>query len=248
MELDPGGIIGWIIVGIVAGWLAGRLTGGGRGLVGDLILGLIGAFIGDLLFSLLGISGSAGLIGSIVVATIGAVIVVFVVRAVTRRRRGAERHRVAAAQGRRHRRPSRCLQPRTSARVAHASVVRRDHDVAACGVGCSRAGRLVARDWWTTRRSATARDSGERWTGTGCHRSRAAETRRPREPVGRWPGGGGNSFLSVRDPSGNRIEITADVARLPNRWEGPRIWRGELSAVFNVWTEAPPPASFGDGT
>lgn len=65
--------------------------------------------------------------------------------------------------------------------------------------------------------------------------------------VGRH-GPGGNSFLYVRDPSGNRIEITADVARLPNRFEPPRIWRGELSAVFNVWTEAPPPASFGDGT
>lgn len=65
--------------------------------------------------------------------------------------------------------------------------------------------------------------------------------------VGRH-GPGGNSFLYVRDPSGNRIEITADVARLPNRFEAPRIWRGELSAVFNVWTEAPPPASFGDGT
>ncbi len=65
--------------------------------------------------------------------------------------------------------------------------------------------------------------------------------------VGRH-GPGGNSFLYVRDPSGNRIEITADVAGLPNRFEPPRIWRGELSAVFNVWTEAPPPASFGDGT
>lgn len=65
--------------------------------------------------------------------------------------------------------------------------------------------------------------------------------------VGRH-GPGGNSFLYVRDPSGNRIEITADVARLPNRSEEPRIWRGELSAVFNVWTEAPPPASFAEGT
>ncbi|MDW8060801.1 MAG: VOC family protein [Thermomicrobium sp.] len=65
--------------------------------------------------------------------------------------------------------------------------------------------------------------------------------------VGRH-GPGGNSFLYVRDPSGNRIEITADVARLPNREEPPRIWRGELSAVFNVWTETPPPASFGEGT
>jgi len=65
--------------------------------------------------------------------------------------------------------------------------------------------------------------------------------------VGRH-GPGGNTFLYVRDPFGNRVEITADVARVPNRWEPPKVWTGDLSAIFNVWTEEPPPASFAEGT
>jgi uncharacterized membrane protein YeaQ/YmgE (transglycosylase-associated protein family) len=67
----------WIIVGIVAGWLAGRLVhGAGFGLVGDLILGLIGGLVGGWIFGAPGIPGPNGLIEGIVVATIGAVILV----------------------------------------------------------------------------------------------------------------------------------------------------------------------------
>jgi uncharacterized membrane protein YeaQ/YmgE (transglycosylase-associated protein family) len=84
MALNPGGIIGWIVVGLIAGWLAGQfMRGGGYGLIGDLILGIIGAFIGGLIFSLILPGTSAGLIGSIVVAFIGAVIVIAIARAVT---------------------------------------------------------------------------------------------------------------------------------------------------------------------
>jgi len=61
-------------------------------------------------------------------------------------------------------------------------------------------------------------------------------------------GPGGNTFLYVRDPFGNRVEITADVAHVPNRSEPPTVWTGDLSAIFNVWTEEPPPASFAEGT
>lgn len=83
MNLDPGGLIAWLIVGLVAGWLAGQfMKGGGYGLVGDIIVGIIGAFLGGLLTSLLGLSGTAGLIGSIVVAFIGAVILIAILRAV----------------------------------------------------------------------------------------------------------------------------------------------------------------------
>jgi len=78
------GIIAWIIVGLIAGWLAGLIMkGGGYGLIGDLILGLIGAIVGGWLFGLIMPSAEpTGLIGSIIVATIGAVVLVAIVRLV----------------------------------------------------------------------------------------------------------------------------------------------------------------------
>jgi uncharacterized membrane protein YeaQ/YmgE (transglycosylase-associated protein family) len=85
MTLEPGGIIAWLIVGLLAGFLASRLMGAvGYGLVGDLVVGLVGAFIGGLIISLLGFGGTAGLIGSIVVAIIGACILIAILRAVRR--------------------------------------------------------------------------------------------------------------------------------------------------------------------
>jgi uncharacterized membrane protein YeaQ/YmgE (transglycosylase-associated protein family) len=89
MTLEPGGIIAWIVVGLIAGWLAGVvMKGGGYGIVGDLIVGLVGALIGGFLVGLF-IQGSVGLIGSIVVAFIGAVILVAILRAVSRGRSAA---------------------------------------------------------------------------------------------------------------------------------------------------------------
>lgn len=81
--LDPGGIIAWLIVGLIAGFLASVvMRGGGYGVVGDIIVGIVGAFIGGLLTNLLGIGGSYGLLGSIIVAFIGAVILIAILRAV----------------------------------------------------------------------------------------------------------------------------------------------------------------------
>ena len=74
-------VIWFLIVGVVAGWLAGLLVkGGGFGLIGDLVVGILGALIGGLLFGggLLG----GGLLGSIVVATLGAVILLVVLRVI----------------------------------------------------------------------------------------------------------------------------------------------------------------------
>lgn len=83
MALNPGGIIAWIIVGIIAGWLTGLvMKGGGYGIIGDLIVGLIGALIGGFLVGLL-MPGSVGFIGSIIVAFIGAVVLVIILRALT---------------------------------------------------------------------------------------------------------------------------------------------------------------------
>ena len=84
MNLDPGGIIAWLVVGLIAGWLAGQfMRGGGYGMVGDIIVGIVGAFIGGFVLSALGIGGSAGFVGSIVVAFIGAVILIAIVRMVS---------------------------------------------------------------------------------------------------------------------------------------------------------------------
>jgi len=82
MDLNPGGIIAWLIVGLVAGWLAGQfMKGGGYGLVGDIVMGVVGAFVGGLLFSFLMPGSSVGLLGSIVVAFIGAIILIMAIRA-----------------------------------------------------------------------------------------------------------------------------------------------------------------------
>ena len=84
MNLDPGGLIAWLVVGLIAGWLAGQfMRGGGYGLIGDIIVGVIGAFIGGFIFSLLLPGSSAGLIGSIIVAFIGACILIAILRAVS---------------------------------------------------------------------------------------------------------------------------------------------------------------------
>jgi uncharacterized membrane protein YeaQ/YmgE (transglycosylase-associated protein family) len=78
-------LLWFLVVGIVAGWLAGVLVkGGGFGVIGDLVVGVIGAVIGGWLFSTLGASAGGGLVGSIIVATIGAVVLLFAVRMVKR--------------------------------------------------------------------------------------------------------------------------------------------------------------------
>jgi uncharacterized membrane protein YeaQ/YmgE (transglycosylase-associated protein family) len=78
-------IVWFILVGLVAGWLAGQLMkGGGFGVVGDIVVGIIGALIGGLLFSALGVSTGGGLLGAIIVATIGAVVLIFLLRLIRR--------------------------------------------------------------------------------------------------------------------------------------------------------------------
>jgi len=73
-------LLWFLIIGIAAGWLAGQLMkGGGYGLIGDLVLGVIGAFIGGWLFGVLGIS-AGGLIGRLITATIGAAVLLFLIR------------------------------------------------------------------------------------------------------------------------------------------------------------------------
>lgn len=78
-------LLWFLIVGLVAGWLAGLLVkGGGFGLLGDLVVGVIGALLGGFLSTRLGFAAGSGLFGSIIVATIGAVILLLILRLVKR--------------------------------------------------------------------------------------------------------------------------------------------------------------------
>jgi uncharacterized membrane protein YeaQ/YmgE (transglycosylase-associated protein family) len=67
----------WMLVGLLAGWLAGFvMKGGGYGLIGDIVLGLVGSLLGSWIFRALGVSAGAGLFMAVVVAFIGAVLVI----------------------------------------------------------------------------------------------------------------------------------------------------------------------------
>jgi uncharacterized membrane protein YeaQ/YmgE (transglycosylase-associated protein family) len=90
--LNPGGLIMWLIVGLVAGFLASRvMRGGGYGLIGDIVVGIVGAFLGGWLAGLLGFGNTYGLIGSIIIAFIGACILIVILHAVAG---GARRQRL----------------------------------------------------------------------------------------------------------------------------------------------------------
>ena len=80
MALSPGGIIAWIVVGLIAGWAAGKVSRGhGFGLIGDLVVGLIGALIGGFVVGAF-IQGSLGFFGSIFVDFLGALLLLFLIR------------------------------------------------------------------------------------------------------------------------------------------------------------------------
>ena len=82
-------VIVWLFVGLIAGFLGSKIVNKtGDGIALDIILGLVGSFVGGLLFSLLGIH-AGGLIGSIVVATIGAIIVLVIYHKLIGGRRAA---------------------------------------------------------------------------------------------------------------------------------------------------------------
>ncbi len=80
--LGMGGLIGMLLVGAIAGFLAGRLfRGKGFGLLGNIAVGIVGALVGGFLFGNVFIVG--GVIGKIICATVGAVILLFVISLVT---------------------------------------------------------------------------------------------------------------------------------------------------------------------
>jgi uncharacterized membrane protein YeaQ/YmgE (transglycosylase-associated protein family) len=78
------GIISWLIVGLLAGWLTGKIMGGpGKGVLMDIIIGLVGALAGGFLMGLFGFHPEGGFIYTVIVAVLGAVILTWVFRKVT---------------------------------------------------------------------------------------------------------------------------------------------------------------------
>jgi uncharacterized membrane protein YeaQ/YmgE (transglycosylase-associated protein family) len=76
----PQSVIAWLLIGLIAGWLAGKVSRGrGFGCIADILIGLIGAFLGGWIFTKLGILGG-GFIYSIAAATIGAIVLVAIAR------------------------------------------------------------------------------------------------------------------------------------------------------------------------
>jgi uncharacterized membrane protein YeaQ/YmgE (transglycosylase-associated protein family) len=83
MYLSNESLLVIVVVGVIAGWLAGKIVdGGGFGLIGDLVVGVIGAFIGDWLLPRVGIHLGVGMISLIANATIGAIVLLVIPRVV----------------------------------------------------------------------------------------------------------------------------------------------------------------------
>ena len=82
--MDATGLIIFLAIGAIAGWLAGLLMkGGGFGLLGNIVVGILGAVVGGFVFGALGIS-AGGLVGSIITATAGAALLLFIVGLIKR--------------------------------------------------------------------------------------------------------------------------------------------------------------------
>ena len=87
-------LIVWIAIGLIAGWLASAVVGGGFGLVGDIVVGVVGAFLGGYIFRALGVRAPfGGIPGTIFVAFIGAIVLLLLLRLLRRgtARRGRSR-------------------------------------------------------------------------------------------------------------------------------------------------------------
>lgn len=83
MELQS--LLIFLAIGAAAGWLAGLLMrGGGFGLLGNIVVGVIGAVFGGWLFGVLSIAAGAGLVGSLVTAVVGAAVLLFIVGLIKR--------------------------------------------------------------------------------------------------------------------------------------------------------------------
>jgi len=79
VTIDVGELVTWVVVGVIAGWLASTIMRKKRGLVSYALLGIVGSIVGGVLFAFLDFGGATNVLGSIVIATVGAVIVLAIV-------------------------------------------------------------------------------------------------------------------------------------------------------------------------
>jgi uncharacterized membrane protein YeaQ/YmgE (transglycosylase-associated protein family) len=79
VNIDVEGVILWIVVGVVAGWLASTIMRSKRGPIGYALLGIVGSIVGGVLFSFVGLGGATNLLGSVAVATVGAILILAIV-------------------------------------------------------------------------------------------------------------------------------------------------------------------------
>ena len=80
-------LLGTLIIGALAGWLGGVIyKGSGLGLIGNIVIGILGSFVGYWLFGLVGISLGTGWLGAILTGAIGAIVILFLLNLIFRRR------------------------------------------------------------------------------------------------------------------------------------------------------------------
>jgi uncharacterized membrane protein YeaQ/YmgE (transglycosylase-associated protein family) len=83
--MESHSLIAWLVIGAIAGWLAGTFVkGGGFGLIGDIVVGIIGAFLGGWLAGVFHIHVGGGWISTILTAAAGAIVLLIILRAVRR--------------------------------------------------------------------------------------------------------------------------------------------------------------------
>jgi uncharacterized membrane protein YeaQ/YmgE (transglycosylase-associated protein family) len=80
-------ILWWIIVGVIAGWATGKIMkGSGFGFWVDMLLGIAGAMLGGFIAGHLGLAASGGILYTLIIAILGAILIVFIFRLITGRR------------------------------------------------------------------------------------------------------------------------------------------------------------------
>jgi uncharacterized membrane protein YeaQ/YmgE (transglycosylase-associated protein family) len=85
--MEPMSLLAWIVVGLIAGWLASQVVASRYGIIGDTVIGMVGALVGGFLFEQFGSTGTTGFnIWSILVSFVGAVVLLVLIRAFSGRR------------------------------------------------------------------------------------------------------------------------------------------------------------------